>query len=204
MVNTTNPPSPCPAPPPCIYSVIPAAYICNTCWTDRHISCYLFLDRKHLWLKQLHLFRPGGARWDNSTVMVMLPRNEKQGRAIREAWPEFLETDKLIIPRKAVDGLNLTWHSDLVVSGGGTMIREAAALGVPAYSIFGGKTGCVDSRLAQAGRLKLIADSADIPTTILLEKRDRQHTAGPRSDSTRDRIVDELEDVIKRQECATA
>ena len=47
-------------------------------------------------------------------------------------------------PNRAFDGLNLIWFSDLVISGGGTMNREAAALGVPVYSIFRGKIGGVD------------------------------------------------------------
>jgi predicted glycosyltransferase len=44
--------------------------------------------------------------------------------------------------------LNLIWYSDLVISGGGTMNREAAALGVPVYSIFLGKSGAVDRYLS--------------------------------------------------------
>ena len=132
------------------------------------------------------------------TVIVMLPRNEKQGREIRETWRGLLETGNLIIPEKAVHGLNLTWHSDLVVSGGGTMVREAAALGVPAYSVFGGETGGVDRYLAQTGRLKLIANAAEIATTIKLEKRKR-HYHGVRSEITLNSIVDQLEEVIKLQ-----
>lgn len=135
---------------------------------------------------------------DPDTVIVMLPRNEIQGRAIRETWPGLLETDKMIIPQKALDGLNLTWHSDLVISAGGTMIREAAALGVPAYSIFTGETGCVDRHLAETGRLKLIANSADFLTTIKLEKR-IPHELGLRTDRTLNVIVDKLEDVINQQ-----
>lgn len=133
------------------------------------------------------------------TVMIMLPRNEKQGRTIRDKWPELLDKNKLIIPQKALDGLNLTWHSDLVVSAGGTMIREAAALGVPAYSIFGGEIGCVDNYLAEIGCLKLIANSAEFLTKIKLEKRNRQSNSLLRSNSTLDCIVTELENVINLQ-----
>jgi predicted glycosyltransferase len=133
-----------------------------------------------------------------NTVMVMLPRNEKQGREIGERWPRLLQEGKVIIPDTALDGLDLAWHSDLVISGGGTMIREAAALGVPAYSIFGGETGCVDRYLAETGRLKLINSSADLPATIKLEKRTQ--LGGPVcSDRTLNSIVDELEQVVKQQ-----
>ena len=56
----------------------------------------------------------------------------------RETWPELLRQGKVLIPDHVIDGLNLIWHSDVVISGGGTMNREAAALGVPVYSIFRG------------------------------------------------------------------
>ncbi|WP_197423046.1 DUF354 domain-containing protein [Bradyrhizobium valentinum] len=61
---------------------------------------------------------------------VLLPRNKVQESHIRASWPKWFEGDKVIVPKEAVDGLNLLWHSDLVVSGGGTMNREAAALGI--------------------------------------------------------------------------
>jgi predicted glycosyltransferase len=76
--------------------------------------------------------------------MVVLPRTARQGEQVRAAWPEMCANGKLLIPGHVVDGLNLIWHSDLVISGGGTMNREAAALGVPVYSIFRGTIGAVD------------------------------------------------------------
>ena len=79
----------------------------------------------------------------------------------------------MIIPREAVDGLNLLWHSDLAVSGGGTMNREAAALGVPVYSIFRGKSGAVDRHLQSEGRLKLIERIQDVRDKILLKPRNK-------------------------------
>ena len=75
-----------------------------------------------------------------------------------------------------MDGLNLIWHSDLVVSGGGTMNREAAALGVPVYSIFRGKLGAVDKYLSEKGRLVLIETVADVKFKIRTIKRDKQMT----------------------------
>lgn len=72
-----------------------------------------------------------------------------------------------------MDGLNLIWYSDLVISGGGTMNREAAALGVPVYSIFRGKIGAVDHYLAEHGRLVLLERVEDIETKIVVQRRDR-------------------------------
>ena len=77
--------------------------------------------------------------------MVILPRTAgAQREFVLRTWPRWCEERRIILPETALDGLNLVWHSDLVVSGGGTMNREAAALGVPVYSIFRGKLGAVD------------------------------------------------------------
>lgn len=105
--------------------------------------------------------------------LVVLPRNEKQAIALRNRWPNFFSNRKMRIPEGIVDGLNLIWHSDLVISGGGTMNREAAALGVPVYSIFRGKIGAVDQYLTRRGRLVLLQSIEDLHTKILLERRER-------------------------------
>ena len=68
--------------------------------------------------------------------VVLLPRNRKQGDFIRAQWPHWFIDDRTIIPAKALDGLNLIFNSDLVVSGGGTMNREAAALRYPRLQHF--------------------------------------------------------------------
>jgi predicted glycosyltransferase len=107
------------------------------------------------------------------TTAVLLPRNGKQGTAIQNSWPELFASGKVRIPDRAVDGLNLIWHSDLVISGGGTMNREAAALGIPVYSIFRGKIGAVDRYLADAGRLVLVESVAEVRSKIALHRRER-------------------------------
>jgi uncharacterized protein len=109
-----------------------------------------------------------------SVQMVILPRTAgSQRESIRRAWPEWCDEGKIILPKQALDGLNLVWFSDLVVSGGGTMNREAAALGVPVYSIFRGKLGNVDRYLAQEGRLTLLKTSDDVRSRLKPEKRER-------------------------------
>jgi predicted glycosyltransferase len=105
--------------------------------------------------------------------MVLLPRNGNQADSIQKSWSALCSREKIIIPGAAIDGLNLMWHSDLVISGGGTMNREAAALGVPVYSIFRGKTGAVDRYLSEEGRLVLIEKANDISSKIRFEKRAR-------------------------------
>ena len=108
---------------------------------------------------------------EQSVRLVILPRYEKQLQFIRKMYQEWILNGKVVIPNDVIDGLNLVWFSDLVISGGGTMNREAAALGVPVYSIFRGKIGDVDQYLSEAGRLVLIECIDDIKTKIQLKKR---------------------------------
>lgn len=117
-----------------------------------------------------------------SAKVILLPRNRSQEMFLRNSYPDLFATGKLIIPKHAVDGLNLIWHSDLVISGGGTMNREAAALGVPVYSIFLGKIGAVDRYLADTGRLVLVQSVDDLRTKIVLDRRERP--AGPENSNT--------------------
>lgn len=112
-----------------------------------------------------------------TTRIVVLPRNQRQELEIMQEWPQLIKTHKLIIPTEAVDGLNLVWHSDFVISGGGTMNREAAALGIPVYSIFRGHPGAVDLYLASKQRMTLLQSVDDVHQKIAVAKRKR--TARP-------------------------
>jgi len=103
--------------------------------------------------------------------VVLLPRNESQAKILRQTWAKWIASRKIVIPEHVLDGLNLIWFSDLVISGGGTMNREAAALGVPVYSIFRGKIGAVDRQLQMDGRLTLIESVEDIARKIVLKQR---------------------------------
>ena len=109
--------------------------------------------------------------------MVILPRNDKQEKYIREEWPELFPPKKIVIPEKVVDGLNLIWHSDFVISGGGTMNREAAALGVPVFSIFRGKTGAVDRYLSENGRLTMLESIEDVKSKLKPLRRNKEKDA---------------------------
>ena len=104
---------------------------------------------------------------------LLLPRNKRQEAELRSAWSTSLASGVLLIPPTVEDGLNLVWNSDLVISGGGTMNREAAAMGVPVYSIFRGKIGAVDRYLADQGRMVLLETEEDARTQIRLKQRAR-------------------------------
>lgn len=97
--------------------------------------------------------------------VVLLPRNDNQ-RKVYAALPDA----NLIVPAIPVDGSNLIAHSDLVVSAGGTMNREAAALGIPTASIYLGKWAAIDEELVNEGRLRRLATQDDIRKLVIKKK----------------------------------
>ncbi len=148
---------------------------------------------------EAHYFKPESEVLFNSVIeyfgemedvcMIMLPRNGTQEEAIRNRWPEYVSNGRIIFPKHVVDGLNLIWHSDFVISGGGTMNREAAALGVPVYSIFRGEIGAVDKYLEKNGKLVLLESIGDIEKKISLVKREITAKAARHSNRTLSSIV---------------
>jgi predicted glycosyltransferase len=111
---------------------------------------------------------------EKGTHTVVIPRTDSQGEAIRAR-----SEPSLIVPPGAIDAQSLIAFADLVVSAGGTMNREAVALGTPVYTIFSGEMGAVDERLIAAGELQVLTD----PTALELRKRERpagvQHPRDP-------------------------
>jgi predicted glycosyltransferase len=84
---------------------------------------------------------------------VVIPRTDAQREHVRAlALPSVLVTEG------AVDAQSLIAASDLVVSAGGSMNREAVALGVPVYTTYGGRLGGVDESLIRRGRLRPLTD----------------------------------------------
>jgi predicted glycosyltransferase len=103
---------------------------------------------------------------------VVLPRTARQREEIDAiAGGQFKATaagaPRLIVPAHAIDAQSLIAHADLVVSGGGTMNREAVALGTPVFTTFEGRLGAVDEGLLGDGRLRRLDD----PERIDIEKR---------------------------------
>ncbi len=94
---------------------------------------------------------------DGAVQAVVLPRTPEQRDAIRAA-----SLPSLVVPEHAVDAQSLIAHADLVVSAGGTMNREAVALGTPVWTTFAGKLGAVDEALIADGRLVELRDAASL------------------------------------------
>ena len=102
---------------------------------------------------------------DERVHAVVIPRTEEQ-----RAYVERLALPSVVLPDRAVDAQSLIASSDLVVSAGGTMNREAVALGVPVYTTYGGRLGGVDELLIREGKLVPLTD----PRALDLRKRDRR------------------------------
>jgi len=99
---------------------------------------------------------------DPGVRIVTIPRTSDQRRRI-----EALALPSVLVPADAVDGSNLIYHADLVVSAGGTMNREAAVLGVPVYSLFAGRPASVDQALERLGRLRSIQSESQLDEIVI-------------------------------------
>lgn len=114
---------------------------------------------------------------ENENVrVVLLPRNEAQ---------RALYSTKAIVPSAPLPGPDLIAASDLVISAGGTINREAAALGVPTASIYAGKWAAVDEQLINEGRLLRLSGTTDLKTLVVRKKP----AAEPRRSA---KVIDEI------------
>ena len=102
-----------------------------------------------------------------NTKIFLLPRKTYQGAELKKRHPQA----NIIVPERVLDGANLIAASDLVVSGGGTMNREAAALGVPVATIFAGRPAAIDEMLIRENRLKQINSREDLQNLLPLGKK---------------------------------
>ena len=109
---------------------------------------------------------------DPGVHAVVIPRTvEQRAQFVAAALPS------LIVPADAVDAQSLIALADLVVSAGGTMNREAVALGTPVYSTFAGRLGGVDEHLLRAGRLRMLVAADEIE---LVKQHGEREVAPPR------------------------
>ena len=108
---------------------------------------------------------------DPAVRAVVLPRTAAQREALRAA-----ALPSLVVPEHAIDAQSLIALADLVVSAGGTMNREAVALGTPAWTTFAGRLGAVDANLIAAGRLAELTDAG----ALVLAKKTAARAGGSR------------------------
>ena len=120
------------------------------------------------------------AQADNVTA-VIIPRTAGQAERARAR-----NSANLIVPDRAVDAQSLIAFADLVVSAGGTMNREAVALGTPVFTTFAGRMGGVDEALIADGRLKLLTSAEQ------LDLAKRNDPTGPRNPRDPDFLIEAM------------
>jgi predicted glycosyltransferase len=145
----------------------------------------------------LEVFKLLGAHDEVKTVL--LPRTHRQEAELRQARPELFAAGRIVVPKHAVNGLDLIWYSDVVISGGGTMNREAAALGIPVYSLFRGTMGAVDKHLAEIGKLILLESEQDVREKLKLVPRNKTLPSTPGQRVTLEAVVNHISAVLEKK-----
>jgi hypothetical protein len=108
---------------------------------------------------------------DEKAFTVILPRTAGQRSEIGQIIRTLkLDESRCFLIEKAISGLDLALNVDLLVSGGGTMNREAVLLGTPVYSIFAGKQGALDAAMEKSGLITFIRKPEDV-SKIKIEKK---------------------------------
>jgi hypothetical protein len=113
----------------------------------------------------------GGLAGRRNVTLVVVARDEDQRRRLLA-----LELPGVLVPDGPVDGVGLLAAADFVVGVGGAMLREAAALGTPAYTL-STSAGPVEASLLGDGRLRRVAEADEI---VLRKKDTRTALALPR------------------------
>ncbi|EHN09677.1 protein of unknown function DUF354 [Patulibacter medicamentivorans] len=120
-------------------------------------------------------------RFHNDRFAAVLTKLREQGQVVvlprtADQRAELARAGGFVVPDTPIDGPSLVALADLVVSAGGTMNREAVALGTPVFTTFDGRPGAVDEALIASGRLRRLEDPAEVE----LVKRDRSVGDGGR------------------------
>jgi len=132
----------------------------------------------------LRLFERGGIN------VVYLPRNEEE-RALANGF------DNVYIPPKALDGLNLIYHSKVTLTGSGTMAREAAVMGVPAVSFFPGeRLLAVDRDLVERGKMLHSREPEEIVEYVIKSWDKKQEGEFERAMWVKKQVINQITAVI--------
>lgn len=124
------------------------------------------------------------------TFTIILPRTDDQRIEIEQLIAELkLDLTRCLILKKAVNGLDLALNVDLLISGGGTMNREAVLLGTKVYSIFAGKQGALDLAMEQDEMITFVRSTENIKKIILEKSKKRELVV----------VTSKVEECVKKQ-----
>ena len=104
----------------------------------------------------------------NDVQVVLFPRTQEQREKLKKGFPE------LYMPDKSVNGAQLIANSDMIISAGGTMNREAAVLGTPVYTVYAGKMGSVDKYLVKEQKIQILQKKSDFENLVFKKKAQKQ------------------------------
>lgn len=124
--------------------------------------------------------------------VVYLPRN----RANDASFADPYDSEEVYVPDDPLDGLQLAWHARCVMTGSGTMAREAAAMRKPAVSFFPHTMLSVDQELVEAGRVFHSRDPGEIFDYVTGLDDDAVEPGLGSAMDVRDEVVDVVEGLI--------
>jgi predicted glycosyltransferase len=127
----------------------------------------------------------------DNTFIVVLPRTEEQ----RERFAA-LGIRNMMMPGGVLDGPSLVYHADIVIGAGGTMNREAVALGTPVYTMFKGMLGSVDKHLIESGRMVQVLEREDFDKIDVRKKPDGLAKTQTDKEALINEIVDKILEVV--------
>ncbi|MEO5930589.1 MAG: DUF354 domain-containing protein [Candidatus Kapaibacterium sp.] len=135
------------------------------------------------------------AATDPANYLVILPKTRLERQLVDSALPANPAAG-VLIPERALPGLQLLHYSNLAISGGGTMNRESALLGVPTYSIFTGHRAAIDEELARRGLLRFIGAPEEIDQIDWVGESPELHASSSLQRNTT--LVVEIRDMIAK------
>jgi len=127
------------------------------------------------------------SKTENITIAI-LPRTKQQEKELKN----LLNNENFYFPDKVYDGKELIYSSDIIISAGGTMNREAAVLGKKVFSIFYGKIGGVDKYLEKKGYLTFIRDKQDFEKFNINDEELK-----PLKFNTKEYIINKLNEILE-------
>jgi len=107
----------------------------------------------------------------NNHVEIIVVARTKEDKSLIENY----FGKKVRFLSRTIDGPQLIWAADIFISGGGTMNREAALLGIPAFSVFTGKRPYVDEYLVSQHKLIFIDSVENIKNIPIVKRNKYEH-----------------------------